>query len=110
MSVVAVNEFLSRALLDEDFRHAFDADPERTLLDYDLTDEERSILLSRDPSLVGQVFWITIIFAMINENVVALQPFPDEATRLELQRRGDEIVGMTGDRTEAIKQMLVRMR
>lgn len=114
MSLAAVNEFLGRALLDEEFRRTFEADPEPVLNDYDLTEDERSVVLSRDLAMAKRLFpgvlYCTIRFAMTNENIIALQPFPDEATRVELLRRGDEILGIEGDRTAAIKELLALMR
>lgn len=114
MSRTAVKEILDRALLEEDFRADIEADPERALANYDLTDEERAVLVSRDLAAMDEFFpgalYCTIRFALINENIVAMQPFPDEARREELQRRGREITAMRGDRIGPLKEMLTLFR
>jgi hypothetical protein len=112
MSRAAVSELLDRALLDEGFRRTVEADPEGTLAGFDLSAEERSALLSRDLTKMDEAFplYCTIRFAMINENIVAMAPFPDDALRAELQRRGGDIVAMAGDRIEPLKELLRLMR
>ncbi len=111
MSRAALTEILDRSLLDEEFRRAIQADPEGRLRDFDLTDEERSALLSRQLTKVSDLAFMacTIRFAMIR-NIVALLPTLDESRKSELQGRGREIANMEGDRTEPIKEFLARMR
>jgi hypothetical protein len=117
MSRAAVNDILNRSLLDERFLQAIQADPDGALTGYDLTDEERSALLSRDLTKVAKLagpaalaLYCTIRFAMISPNWVAVLPGVDESRKAELQSRGDEITRMEGDRTEALKELLARMR
>jgi hypothetical protein len=114
MSRTAVIEILDRALFDEEFRRAVETDPERSLEGFHLTDEERTVLLSRDVNMMEEFFpgvlYCTIRFAMINENIVAIEPFPDDVRRSELERRASEIVATEGDRIEALKEMLTLLR
>jgi hypothetical protein len=111
MSRAALTEILDRSLLEEDFRRAILADPEGVLDGFDLTDEERSALLSRQLTKVADLAFLacTIRFAMIR-NIVALLPPLDDSRGAELQRRGDEIARMEGNLTEHIKEFLARMR
>ena len=53
----AVHDLLVRYLTDDAFRMAFDGDPAKSLAEYDLTDDERSALSTRDErvlALIGQ--------------------------------------------------------
>jgi len=111
MSRTALTEILDRSLLDEEFRQAIQADPYEVFKGFDLTDEERSALLSRQLTKVSDLAFMacTIRFAMIR-NIVALLPTLDESRKAELQSRGEEIARMEGDRTEAIKKFLAQMR
>jgi hypothetical protein len=113
MSRTAVNEVLDRALLDEQFRDAVQTDPDNALADYDLTDDERVSLLSRkvrEIQHIGAQLIVTARFVITNEQLIAFRPVIDDARRAELEREGDRIVAMTGDRTQAIKDLLLQMR
>jgi hypothetical protein len=46
MSVQAVKDVAVRAIQDEDFRAALQANPEETLAGYDLTEQERVALMT----------------------------------------------------------------
>jgi|GEM_PF-6660415 len=113
MSHTAIAEILDRSLLDEDFRRAVETNPERTLQSYDLTDEERTVLLSRNLTEMNKFFpgtlYCTIRFAFI-ENIIAMQPFPDDARKSELQHRGSEIITAKRDRIGALKELLALLR
>lgn len=123
MSRTAINEVLDRALLDEEFRIAVQNDPERTLDAYDLTDEERSALASRSyldtvslaaapevgPRSAVNLFLTSIVY-LNTTDLIAIRLKLDEERGAELTSRGDEIVRTPGNRTEAIKELLARMR
>jgi hypothetical protein len=47
-----VREVLRRVLVDDDFLHEMLSNPEQALQDYDLTDEERSILVNPERDLL----------------------------------------------------------
>ncbi len=53
MSIYWVNKICHRIFHDDDFRQAIDADPEATLADFPLTDEERRLLLAGE---VGRLY------------------------------------------------------
>lgn len=114
MSREAVTEILERALLDEEFRRVVETDPDHALQGFDVTDEERTVLLSRNARAVEEFFpgilHCTIRFAMINENIVAVDPFPGDLRRSELQRRGQEVIAAEGGRIEALKELLALLR
>jgi hypothetical protein len=108
-----MKEVLDRALLDEQFRADVESDPDHALKDYDLTGEEREVLLSRDLSRVEALFpgflHVTIRFALINHDIVALAP-SDHARRAEIERLGRRITESPGDRFEQLKQLLLLFR
>ncbi len=53
MSAYMVNKVCQRVGHDDDFRAALDADPEAALASFDLTDEERALLIAGE---VGRLF------------------------------------------------------
>ncbi len=53
MSAYMVNKVCQRVGHDDDFRAALDADPEAALAPFDLTDEERALLIAGE---VGRLF------------------------------------------------------
>ena len=53
MSIYAVNRICHRIFHDDAFRRDVDADPSKALADYDLTDEEMSLLRSGE---VGRLY------------------------------------------------------
>jgi hypothetical protein len=113
MSRTAVNEVLDRALLDEQFRDAVQTDPDNALADYELTDDERTSLLSRkmrEIQHIGAQLIVTARFVITNEQLIAFRPKLDDARKAELAREGERIVAMSGDRTQAIRELLVQMR
>jgi hypothetical protein len=117
VSRTALNEVLDLSLLDATFREAILTDPDRALQGYDLTDEERSALLSQDFMRVSRYsttaanLIITANFVInLNENLVAIRPHVDEDRKPELRARGAEIARMPGDRTQPIKELLALMR
>ncbi|MFE6286350.1 hypothetical protein [Streptomyces sp. NPDC057877] len=113
MSRTVMREVLDRALLEEQFRTDIESDPDRALRDYDLTGEEREVLLSRDLSRVEALFpgflHVTIRFALINHDIVALAP-SDHARRAEIERLGRQITESPENRFERLKDMLLLFR
>ncbi|MBW1880387.1 MAG: hypothetical protein JRJ84_18675 [Deltaproteobacteria bacterium] len=55
MATDEAGRVLVRYLLDEDFRVQMDAEPEQALSEFDLTDEERAALISRDERVLGLI-------------------------------------------------------
>jgi hypothetical protein len=112
MSRESVDQILKRSLLDQEFRDAIQLDPESALAGFDLSEEERTALLSGNFNDVAVFMPLhcTIRFAMITENIIAMKPHPDEFRSAEFQRRGSEIVELAGDRIASIKEFLALLR
>lgn len=117
MSRIAVNDILNRALLEGHFLQAVRSDPENALKAYDLNEDERSALLSRDLTKVvglagpaALALYCTIRFAMISPNWVAMRPDNDAPQKANLENRANQIIRMEGDRTEVLKEFLAQMR
>jgi hypothetical protein len=53
MSKEAVQNLIGRAVMDEEFRKLLFSDPEKALEGYDLTPQEKKLLLSLDPEEVA---------------------------------------------------------
>lgn len=119
MSRAVVNEILDTALLDEEFRHAIESDPEGFLAGYDLTDDERAALTTRNfkkatelagGPQAGLTFVRIFVTTINNNNLVAIRPEHDQERKQALRARGEEIARSSGDRTESIKELLAQMR
>jgi hypothetical protein len=113
MSRQAVIQVLDRALLDSDFRESIENDPD-VLAEFDLTLSEREVLLSRNVARMDEFFpsalYCTLRFAIITENIIAIEQFPDEARRDQLRSISATIVGASGNRTDALKELLAVFR
>lgn len=68
-------DYLMRAVLDDAFRELTLADPDRAMADYDLSEDEKSILRSRDDRLLGLLGG-----SMAAENANAEHPASTEIT------------------------------
>lgn len=109
----SVTEVLDRALLDHEFRETIEANPD-VLLEFDLTPHEREVILSRNVATVEEFFpgalYCTIRFALVNENIVAIDPHLEKLHQERLQLIATGIIDTTANRVDNLRGLLRAFR